>query len=184
MPVSALILRCQSHFGKWRVWGTKSQSSQVVLVHSCQCSQIWRSQTPFATGHKYRDYQHAIESFTSLPQCELPQSPGAVWTGGWAWALIHCPILSPSLINHKVSVDVQHERKGVLPPPPPIPRWRRRYVQIPDQKCTPPPPRPGWRRRYVQTMHAERYRPCIATRTTPHTLTRHVHILGMSVWSM
>ena len=145
MPVSALILRCQSHFGKWRVWGTKSQSSQVVLVHSCQCSQIWRSQTPFATGHNHRDYQHAIESFTSLPQCELPQSPGAVWTGGWAWALIHCPILSPSLINHKVSVDVQHERKGVLPPPPPpaIPRWRRRYVQIPDQKCTPPPPALG-----------------------------------------
>ena len=38
-------------------------------------------------------------------------------------------------------------------PPPPIPRWRRRYVQIPDQKCNPPPP-PPWVEEALCSNHA------------------------------
>ena len=36
------------------------------------------------------------------------QSSGAVWTGRWAWVLVTCPILPPSLISRTVSVDVKH----------------------------------------------------------------------------
>ena len=60
-----------------------------------------------------------LSPFLEGGYCYARQSSGAVRTGSSAWVLIPYPILPPSLINHKVSVDVKH-------------RERRRYSNSPE----------------------------------------------------
>ena len=57
------------------------------------------------------DCTHFVEEICVRRLNQVIQSSGAESTGRWAWALIHYPILPPSLISLMVSVDVKHHER-------------------------------------------------------------------------
>ena len=57
------------------------------------------------------DCTHFVEEICVRRLNQVVQSSGAVWRGRWAWALIHYPILPPSLICHMFFVDVKHYKR-------------------------------------------------------------------------